>query len=50
VTDVGLAHFRDCKNLIELYLRRDLRSPKLIEELPACQIDHDGGVIPPKRK
>ena len=53
VTDAGLAHLKDCKNLAELDLRRTKVTAKGVDEfhaaVPGCKIEHDGGVIEPKK-
>src|SRR4051812_45866951 len=50
--DAGLAHFKDSKHLTELYVKGVKVTAKGLEEfqaaLPACRIEHDGGVIEPK--
>jgi serine/threonine protein kinase/Leucine-rich repeat (LRR) protein len=53
VSDAGLANFKDCKGLTALNVLKTKVSPKGLAEfhaaLPACRIDHDGGVIEPKK-
>ncbi len=52
VTDAGLAAFKDCKGLMYLGVRNTRVTAKGATDfhaaVPACKIDHDGGVIEPK--
>ncbi|HEY1066688.1 MAG TPA: leucine-rich repeat protein, partial [Pirellulales bacterium] len=49
ITDAGLAPFKACPLLRRLHVKRTRVSPEMIAEfhkaIPACTIEHDGGVI-----
>jgi Leucine-rich repeat (LRR) protein len=53
VTDAGLEHLKELKSLTGLYLKGTKVTPKGLDELhaaiPGCKIEHDGGVIEPKK-
>jgi serine/threonine protein kinase/uncharacterized membrane protein len=53
VTDAGLEHFSDCKRLALLIVQNTKVTAKGLEAfhaaVPACKIQHDGGVIEPKK-
>jgi serine/threonine protein kinase/Leucine-rich repeat (LRR) protein len=53
VTDTGLEHLKECKWLLALDVRRTKVSAKGLEAFhaaaPGCKIEHDGGVIEPKK-
>ncbi len=53
VTDAGLVHLNDLKNLKELHLTKLKLTAKALEALatalPECKIVHDGGTIEPKK-
>jgi serine/threonine protein kinase/Leucine-rich repeat (LRR) protein len=53
VTDVGLVHLKELKNLTKLNLKESKVSAQGVAELhaalPRCRIEHDGGVIEPKK-
>jgi eukaryotic-like serine/threonine-protein kinase len=53
VTDAGLAHFKECKGLTQLDLKKTQVTAKGLEAfhaaMPGCRIEHDGGVIEPKK-
>jgi hypothetical protein len=52
VTDIGLAHVKDCKNLKSLWLMETSVTAGGVDELkknlPKCRIEWDGGAIEPK--
>jgi len=53
VSDVGLAYFKDCKKLNQLNVKISKVTAKGLAEfhkaVPGCKIEHDGGVIEPKK-
>ncbi len=53
VTDAGLAPFRDCKGLTILEVRQTGVTAKGATDfhaaVPGCKVEHDGGVIEPKK-
>ena len=53
VTDAGLALFKDCKDLTSLGVQKTKVTAKGLEAfhatVPGCKIEHDGGVIEPKK-
>jgi hypothetical protein len=53
VTDAGLEHLKELKSLTGLNLKGTKVTPKGLDELhaaiPGCKIEHDGGVIEPKK-
>ena len=53
VSDAGLAHFKDCKGLASLDVKKTKVTASGIAEfskaLPQCKIEWDGGVIEPKK-
>jgi serine/threonine protein kinase len=53
VSDAGLANLKDCKNLTLLIIQKTKVTAKGLEEfhaaVPACKIEHDGGVIEAKK-
>ncbi|MFO0804778.1 MAG: protein kinase [Gemmataceae bacterium] len=53
ITDAGLAHLNDCKGLKLLEVKKTKVTAKGLEEfhaaVPGCKIEHDGGVIEPKK-
>ena len=53
VSDAGLVHLKELKNLTSLDLRETKVTVKGLEAfhaaVPACKIEHDGGVIEPKK-
>jgi len=52
LSDAGLTHFKDCKNLTELLVQKTKVTAAGIDELkktlPKCKIEWDGGVIEPR--
>ena len=53
VTDAGLEHLKDFKSLIWLNMCGTKVTAKGLEAfhsaVPACKIEHDGGVIEPRK-